>query len=175
MADRSVEPWLRGALPGVPLPAMPIFFVFEQVREDLERFGTGLTAEQTWLSVEGNAPLGFHLRHMAGSVDRLLTYLEGGDLSEEQFSYLQSESVAGDDFNALYTQLCTVLDAAKARLLRLDLSDARRPCFVGRRRLQVTTWGLLVHLAEHTQRHLGQAITTAKYVASVSKPDEPNR
>jgi hypothetical protein len=30
--------------------------------------------------------------------------------------------------------------------------------------------GLLVHIADHTQRHVGQAITTAKIVAGVTVP-----
>jgi uncharacterized damage-inducible protein DinB len=33
---------------------------------------------------------------------------------------------------------------------------------VGRKRLPTTVMGLLVHIAEHTQRHVGQAIVTAK-------------
>ena len=41
------------------------------------------------------------------------------------------------------------------------LLDAR---FVGRKQLPTTVLGLLVHIAEHTQRHLGQAITIAKVV-----------
>ena len=35
---------------------------------------------------------------------------------------------------------------------------------VGRKKLPTTVGGLLVHCAEHTQRHVGQAITTARFV-----------
>jgi len=37
---------------------------------------------------------------------------------------------------------------------------------VGRKRLPTTVLGLLVHVAEHTQRHTGQIIATAKVVRS---------
>jgi uncharacterized damage-inducible protein DinB len=39
------------------------------------------------------------------------------------------------------------------------LADARS---VGRKRLPTTVIGLLTHIAEHTQRHVGQAVVTAK-------------
>jgi len=43
------------------------------------------------------------------------------------------------------------------------LTDARA---VGRQRLPSTVIGLLVHAAEHTTRHAGQIITTAKIVTA---------
>ncbi|MEP6714465.1 MAG: DinB family protein, partial [Terriglobia bacterium] len=36
---------------------------------------------------------------------------------------------------------------------------------VGRQQLPTTVIGLLVHIAEHTQRHVGQAISAAKLAA----------
>ena len=42
------------------------------------------------------------------------------------------------------------------------LGDART---VGRKRLPTTVIGLLTHIAEHTQRHVGQAIAAAKLAA----------
>jgi hypothetical protein len=41
---------------------------------------------------------------------------------------------------------------------------------VGRARLPSTVFGLLFHVAEHTQRHAGQAITTAKIVRGLGLP-----
>jgi hypothetical protein len=38
---------------------------------------------------------------------------------------------------------------------------------VGREKLPSTVGGLLVHCAEHTQRHVGQAVTTAKVVVGM--------
>jgi hypothetical protein len=40
---------------------------------------------------------------------------------------------------------------------------------VGRKRLLTTVGGLLIHCAEHTARHVGQAVTTAKIIRARSK------
>jgi uncharacterized damage-inducible protein DinB len=164
MPQENVEPWLRGRLEGIPLAVMPLFFCFANVREDLRRHLAGLSTEQIWRNMRNNAPVGFHLRHIAGSVDRLLTYLEGGQLTEEQLEFLQRESEPGATFNQLFADLDRQLTAAEHRLLELDTSDLGAARYVGRRRLEVSFLGLLIHIAEHTQRHLGQAITTAKLV-----------
>src|SRR5690242_5498153 len=85
VSDPLPEPWLRGPLPGVHPLIMPVFFSFAQVREDLARHTAGLTREQIWQPVTG-ASLGFHLKHIAGSVDRLATYLIGRQLSDAQLA-----------------------------------------------------------------------------------------
>lgn len=160
----NVEPWLRGRLESVPLAVMPLFFCFANVREDLLRHVANLRADEIWNKAGTNAPLGFHLRHISGSVDRLLTYLEGGRLTEEQLEFLRRESEPGASFDQLYADLDRQLTDAEWRLLELDTSNLHAVRYVGRARLEVTFLGLLVHIAEHTQRHLGQAITTAKLV-----------
>ncbi|MFZ0593868.1 MAG: DinB family protein [Bryobacteraceae bacterium] len=164
VSQEHFEPWLRGRLEGVPLAVMPLFFCFANVREDLRRHVADLTTEEIWKKVGRNAAVGFHLRHIFGSVDRLLTYLEGGQLTEEQLEFLSRESAPGASFDELFTQLDRQLTAAEQRLMELDTSDLNAVRYVGRARLEVTFLGLLIHIAEHTQRHLGQAITTAKLV-----------
>ena len=57
------------------------------------------------------------------------------------------------------------LKHAEARLSTIDPSQMYAPRTIGRKKLPTTVLGLLVHIAEHTQRHLGQAITTAKLVS----------
>jgi hypothetical protein len=42
-----------------------------------------------------------------------------------------------------------------------ELEQARG---IGRKQLPSSVGGLLVHVADHTQRHVGQAITTAQVV-----------
>ena len=163
-SNPSIEPWLRGPIEGVPAVVMPLFFSFANVKEDIGKFASGLSSEQLWRKVGANAPVGFHMRHIPGSVDRLLTYLEGGQLIEQQLQYLKHEAEPGATFAQLFTGLEHQLAAAEERLRKLDTSDLTAPRYVGRKRLQVTVLGLLVHIAEHTQRHLGQAITTAKLV-----------
>src|SRR5258708_40066781 len=87
------EAWMRGPVPGVNPLVAPILFSFRQAREDLARYTEGLTAEQIWARPHGFGSVGFHLRHIAGSTDRLMNYLEGGPLSGEQMAALR----AGDD------------------------------------------------------------------------------
>jgi uncharacterized damage-inducible protein DinB len=140
---------------------MPVFFSFAQVREDLARHTAGLTREQVWQSVAG-ASLGFHLKHIAGSVDRLTTYLIGRQLSDAQLASLKQEHVEDAALNELLQAINTSLRSAEASLRELDPGTLYEPRAVGRRALPTTVLGLIVHLAEHTQRHLGQAITTAK-------------
>ncbi len=156
------------ALEGVSLAVMPLFFCFANVREDLRRHVADLTKEQIWKKLGSNAPVGFHLRHISESVDRLLTYLEGGQLTEEQLEFLRRESDPGASFDELFMDLDRQLSAAEHRLMKLDTSDLNAARYVGRARLEVTFLGLLIHIAEHTQRHLGQAITTAKVIRHVS-------
>ena len=44
----------------------------------------------------------------------------------------------------------------------IDVAQLREPRGVGRKMLPTTVIGLLTHIAEHTQRHVGQAISAAK-------------
>jgi hypothetical protein len=49
------------------------------------------------------------------------------------------------------------------RVIRsLDLATLIDARVVGRKQLPVTVAGLVVHLAEHTQRHVGELIITTK-------------
>lgn len=162
MAENKPEAWLRGPLAGVPPVVMPLFFTFTQVREDLERHTSGLTTDDVWRRVGNTAPLGFHLRHIPGSVDRLLTYLEERSLSEEQLQAIKQELSPGADVATLLGEMRSGFENAELRLKNLSFDDLHAPRYIGRKRLPTTVLGLLVHIAEHTQRHLGQAITTTK-------------
>ena len=158
----SVEPWLRGPLEGVHVLLAPTLYAYAQAREDLAHWTAPLTDTQIWARPHGLSPVGFQLRHIAGSVDRLTTYLEGQQLTAQQMAALQNEMDPGAGKTELLNAVNDSLDRS-ARLIRaLDpskLGDART---VGRQRLPVTVVGLVVHLAEHTQRHVGEAIITAK-------------
>ena len=158
------EPWLRGAMAEVSPLIAPVLYSFEQAREDLAQHTEGLTTEQIWSRPGGLAPVGFQLRHIAGSVDRLTTYLLGKQLDESQVAALTKEMEPGESREALLACVNEALSAAGAELLRIDPSKLAEPRVVGRRRLPTTVVGLMVHIAEHTQRHVGQAITTAKIV-----------
>lgn len=153
---------MRGPIPGIDPLVMPVFFSFQQVREDLAKFTAGLKPEDVWRPIGTLPTLGFHLRHMAGSADRLTTYLMGGELSPEQLAYMKSENVPGATLEELLAGVDAALRSVEDRIRTIQPSQIHEPRFIGRKRLPTTVLGLLVHIAEHTQRHLGQAITTAK-------------
>src|SRR5829696_7925003 len=90
------EFWLRGPLEGVPPLLQPIAHSLLQTREDAARAAERLAAEQLWERPAGAASAGFHLRHIAGVLDRLFTYARGGALDEGQLEALRAESDPGD-------------------------------------------------------------------------------
>ena len=157
------EPWLRGPIEGVPAHLMPVFHSFAMVREDLARYTEGLTTEDVWRRTGTLPPLGFHLRHIPHSVDRLVTYLCGDQLSEAQLAILKQETEPSTaTLQELLAEVDAKLSEAEARLRAVGKDSMDEPRYIGKKRLPSTVLGLLVHVAEHTQRHLGQAITTAK-------------
>lgn len=156
------EPWLRGPIPGISPLIAPVLYAFQQAREDLAKHTGGLTADQIWARPFGLAPVGFHLRHIAGSVDRLTTYLLGAQLSEDQMAVLKTEMEPGESQQKLLAQVNDSLARAEERIRSIDLATLAEPRAVGRQHLPTTVIGLLVHIAEHTQRHVGQAIGAAK-------------
>ena len=156
------EPWLRGPIEGVPAHLMPVFHSFAQVREDLALHTAGLSNEQVWRRVEPLASLGFQLRHIAGSVDRLITYLTGSELSAAQLTALKQEPAPGASLAELLAEIDASLGQAEVRIRAIPAAALYEPRFIGKKRLPSTVLGLLVHVAEHTQRHVGQAIATAK-------------
>jgi len=157
------EAWLRGPVAGVSPLIAPLLFSFQQAREDLRRCLDGLSAEQIWATPHGFGSLGFHLRHIAGSTDRLTVYLQGTALTPEQMAVLHAEHVsqnaAGEELFALIEN---AFRNAEAIVRTIDPSTLAEPRTVGRQHLPTTVIGLLVHIAEHTQRHVGQAIGAAK-------------
>jgi uncharacterized damage-inducible protein DinB len=175
---RLPEPWLRGTLAGVPAVLRAVSHALQLAQEDAARWCGGLTAEQMNARPAGLPSIGFQLRHVAGTLDRLLTYAEGRQLNEEQLAYLsregesrEGESREGDavsDAGVLLREFAAAIELAMSRLGSFRGADLEAARYVGRKRLPTTVGGLLVHVADHTQRHLGQLITTAKLVAATS-------
>src|SRR6185437_3860539 len=165
MSVNLPEPWLRGPVDGVHPAVMPVFYTFAQVREELAKHTARLTQEQVWTKpANAAASLGFHLRHIAGSIDRLTTYLVGQQLSEVQLDSLRHESEPGLPLEDLLRGIDDSLYASEEQLREIDPNSLYEHRSVGRRAMPTTVLGLIVHIAEHTQRHLGQAITTIKIV-----------
>jgi uncharacterized damage-inducible protein DinB len=161
------EPWLCGPLPGISRLTMPAAHALLQSRADLETHAARLTLEQVWAEPGGAPSVGFHLRHIAGSIDRLLTYTAGRRLSEDQFRFLAVERIAGTpptEVKQLIAAAQSGVDQALAAIRDTPdaiLFEART---VGRALLPTNLFGLLFHVAEHTQRHTGQLIATASIV-----------
>jgi uncharacterized damage-inducible protein DinB len=161
------EAWLRGPIEGVDPTLMPVAHALLQAGEDLERAAADLSVDELWARPGGAASVGFHLKHIAGVTDRLLTYARGETLSDEQFRALRAEGDPGEP-PATATELLratlAALDEAMAQLSRTSpttLFDARE---VGRARLPTSVLGLLYHVGEHATRHTGQIITMTKVV-----------
>ena len=158
------EPWLRGPIAGVHPLVMPVLFSYAQVREDLRTHTAGLSNPQVWQSVASQS-LGFQLKHIAGSVDRITTYLVGRQLADKQLAILKQEDQPPPSALAELLQLVEEsLEQSQNQLQTVDPASLYAARAVGRRALPTTVLGLIVHLAEHTQRHLGQAITIAKFL-----------
>jgi hypothetical protein len=160
----TTEAWQRGPVPGFEPLLMPVVHALIQAREDLERLITSVPPEHVWSRPGGAASIGFHVRHAGGALDRLLTYARGEALSNEQRAALKSEGEPGDPpakLSTLVDDVNRIIDVAMEQLRvtpRESLLEDRK---VGRAGLPATVLGLLVHAAEHTTRHVGQAITTA--------------
>jgi uncharacterized damage-inducible protein DinB len=159
------EPWLRGTLTEVTPVIRGALHALELAKEDLWKWCYPLTLEQLNRKTGGIAPVAFHLRHIARSLDRLLTYAEGAQLNDAQIAALRSELEAGNSHEELFQELLTALERSKKRLLALRTVDFAAERAVGKKQLPTTVGGLVVHIADHTQRHVGQAITTAKLAA----------
>lgn len=161
------EPWLRGPVEGVDPYLMPAAHALLHAREDLERAASPLSPEQLWARPGGAASVGFHLRHVAGSIDRLLTYAGGAMLSDEQLGALRREEEPGEPparAAELVAGAQAAIDEALARIAATPSGSLLEAREVGRARLPSTVLGLLFHIAEHTQRHTGQVVTLARVV-----------
>ena len=163
------EPWLRGTLADVPAVQRAVLHALELAKEDLGKW-CGSLGDAELNARPGNiAPVAFHIRHIARSIDRLLTYAEGKELSAAQMDALRGELDPGADRDELFAELAGALEKGAPRVRAFDASQLEESRAVGKRRLPTTVGGLLVHIAEHTQRHVGQAITTAKVVVTSRK------
>jgi uncharacterized damage-inducible protein DinB len=156
------EPWLRGSLTEVPAVARGALHALELAEEDLQKWCGSLSDEELGASPAGLPPVAFHIRHIARSLDRLLTYAEGCSLTREQLAALKNEMQSGETRGTLFAELHNALARSGDRIRTLAAANLEQPRSVGKKALPSTVGGLLVHVADHTQRHVGQAVTTAK-------------
>jgi uncharacterized damage-inducible protein DinB len=171
MTANLPEVWLRGPVEGVPPLLQPVAHALlqavEEVQSALHDFPDGLL----WERPAGVAAVGFHLQHLTGVLDRLTTYASGGKLNEQQLAYLKAE---GTEIAVSTAQLVTAfsekVDEVIGQLKTTEADSVTAFRAVGRKALPSTVLGLLFHAAEHTMRHLGQLLVTAKIVPSGKGP-----
>jgi hypothetical protein len=140
--------------------------------ESVENAVRDLTVEELWVRPGGAASIGFHLSHLSGSTDRLLTYARGASLSPEQLSALRAEpelESVRPPVESLLAAWQSTVQRALAQIAATPERDLLDPREVGRARLPSTVLGLMFHAAEHAQRHAGQLVTTAKIVRGLNR------
>ena len=173
MTDKP-EVWLRGPIDGVPPALQPVAHALLQALEDVERLAANLATDEVWRKPGEAAAIGFHLRHMAGSLDRLLTYARGEALADAQRSALRIEKEPAPDVTAaeLIDEFRSVVGAALHQLRSTPPGELTGARTVGRAGHPSTVLGLLYHAGEHTARHAGQLATTVKILRSREHPPD---
>jgi uncharacterized damage-inducible protein DinB len=167
-AQEIPEPWLRDTLADVPVVLRAVLHALELATEDIARCCGDLTDAQLHARPAGVAPVAFHLRHIARSIDRLLTYAENRELTNVQVAALKTELDLGGTRSELFEEFREAMAKSTKRIRAFIPTRLEEVRDVGKRKLPTTVGGLLIHVADHTQRHAGQAVTTAKIVAAQS-------
>jgi uncharacterized damage-inducible protein DinB len=159
------EAWMRGPIEGIDAMLMPVAHALVQARDELQQIVSHVPADQVWSRPGGAASIGFHVRHLGAALDRLFTYARGESLSDVQKAALRAEGEAGEPparLADLVGDATAHIDRALDQLrhtTRDQLLDYRG---IGRAQLPSNVLGLLFHAAEHSTRHTGQLITTAR-------------
>lgn len=157
------EVWLRGPLPEVPALLQPVAHALLQAVEEVEVLLEDFPDRLLWERPAGVAAVGFHLRHLSGVLDRLLTYARGQMLSQGQLDYLRAEETPSSiTARELVDTFKAQVDKALTQIKATPESSLTEPRGVGRSQLPSTVLGLLFHAAEHTQRHVGQLLVTVR-------------
>ena len=166
--EKSTLPefWQRGPVEGVPDLLQPAAHALLQAREEIIVAMDMFRADLIWAKPAEVASVAFHLQHIPGVIDRLFTYAEGNSLSPAQFDDLAREG--RPDESVLLPDLIRRLDvsitAAVERLKQIQPGELGAARYAGRKRIPTTVIGLLFHAAEHTMRHTGQLIVTARFL-----------
>ena len=171
-ASTPLEVWLRGPVPGVPSMLQPVAHALLQAREELTTALCDFPPALLNARPGGVASVGFHLQHLAGVLDRTFTYARAEALSQNQLAALAAENpplaFAADAVQQLVQRFNVQVNNALAQLQVTDEATLPEARGVGRAQLPSTVMGLLVHAAEHTTRHLGQLLVTARWAKSMS-------
>lgn len=169
---KQPEVWLRGPIPAYPLELQPVAHAILQAQEEIHRLMKDFPDALLWERPAGMASPAFHLKHIAGVLDRMQTYAKAEALGEEQFSFLKKEGVP--DASISTAGLLVLLDHQIDQFLKfvssLDPHTLTEFRGVGRAQLPSTVGGLVFHAAEHMQRHFGQLLVTIRVISQHQKP-----
>jgi uncharacterized damage-inducible protein DinB len=168
----SLEFWLRGPVEGIPPLLMPVAHALLQSRKDVREAAESLSSGELWDQPGGAASVGFHLRHICGSVDRLFTYARGQPVRDEQLTALRREGnpcTPPATAKELLAFVDMAIDDAVRCLKEMPQQELLMPRAVGRAKRPSSVLGLLFHAAEHAQRHTGQVITTSKIIRGLAR------
>ena len=162
----NTEWWQRGPIEGVPAVLQPVAHILLQVRESVPELVAPLTADEWNARPADVASVAFHVRHIAGVIDRLFTYARGDALAPEQFARLKQEGdqLQEGEASAIVQALSDSVDKAIEELRATNPSTLGDFRAIGRARLPSTVIGCLVHGAEHAMRHVGQLSVTVRIV-----------
>ncbi len=160
------EAWLSGPIENISPLLMPAAHALVQAAADIEKNIDDLMNEELWTKPNGAPSVGFHLCHIAGSINRLLTYCRDEKLNERQFAELAEETKINDSLDAeILTRKVLERIGEAVRVIGSTTEESLlEKRTVGRKQLPTNVFGLLFHIAEHTQRHVGQIVATAKIV-----------
>jgi uncharacterized damage-inducible protein DinB len=167
IASDNREVWQRGPVEGIPPLLQPVAHALLQVVEEAERHTENFPADLLWKRPADVASVGFHLLHIRGVIDRLFTYALGKSLTAQQLEELSSEKqtpaevVQPKDLVNALSQQVEIAIVQLRNTPESTLSDKRA---IGRKQIPTTVGGLLFHAAEHSQRHIGQLLVTARIV-----------
>jgi uncharacterized damage-inducible protein DinB len=166
--QQELEVWMRGPVKDVPALLQPVAHALLQVEEDVIRYLSNLDNEHLLIQPEGAASIAFHVKHIVGVIDRMFTYAQEKPLAPAQFDYLAGESKENNaEKEALLQLLHNGIQKAIDQLKQTDPNLLTHERFLGRKRIPTSLIGLLFHAAEHTQRHVGQLLVTARWVKKI--------
>lgn len=161
------EPWLRGTHTDLPAVGRAVLHALELSLDDIRKWTEGLTDIEIHARPLELPAVAFHIKHIARSVDRILTYAEGGQLSGDQLATMKGEQSGAETLAELLGELETSFASAANRIRTLAGGNYDEPRGVGRKQLPTSMGGALIHVADHTQRHTGQVVTTAKVLKAL--------
>ncbi|HDZ04157.1 hypothetical protein LCGC14_0067810 [marine sediment metagenome] len=166
--QEQMEFWLAGPILNIPDILQPAAHALLQSERELKKYTADFPKELLWAKTSGRASVGFHMNHITGVLDRMMTYAKSESLTAEQFQFLKQEGSFNltIEVEGLQEQFSAKVAEALAYFKTLPEDTLTEKRTVGRKKLPTTVIGLLFHAAEHSQRHIGQLLVTVSVLQS---------